>query len=656
MSRLALIEEPVSRPQLETAIASALADENTLIFLDTSLLIWVYSLHEAARQELIDWLLNGRPEGSVKVPRRVAHEFSRHRRNDTVLMPFKGVSTVPKLVRQLQRWAHLVADDTVAQRAGFADRAAYLAQLDAVNAQIGNLIKPIQNVKHVQKVDTDLTPVINQLAMSGDIFTGIEHLQRQYEARAEVRMPPGFRDAKKKGQGGDADAEPALEPETHGANRFGDFAIWNEILTSLEPTAPEAGPRPSAVMIITHDVKDDWSYTPMRIIDVDGKTKNNEVSVLRVTVAQPMLAHELFVRTGIETLHIINAPQLARIATRHGIGTPLEELARAAQVEELTDIENAAEIASDDAEVGGEGPQVPDLADQPIDATDAQAEIEGEEEVPAEPAPAPMAEEPAADAAAFLANLPGEVSADRTYLGDPLGDPNMEKVIADLKSSSWYTQNPAAERGMKLLRDGLVSLKQAFIFGRNIYQAACGSANEPIGILSNLATELEEIPVDRAVIFYAGALCEAYFDKQGQPRRRPKAAKIADLFGLQRHPRYAQSVAWLQAALAPHAEQYLALPSADPPIRQFRIVFAADDAQRVEAIMYGDIPLTEPFDIDTNGDPLPPRAQHQRLSQRISRHFAIPESQFTLLPGYEEPVSFGELQLRDWGIATAVTW
>jgi hypothetical protein len=37
--------------------------------------------------------------------------------------------------------------------------------------------------------------------------------------------------------------------------------------------------------------------------------------------------------------------------------------------------------------------------------------------------------------------------------------------------------------GRQLLESGSTSLLQAFIYGRNIYQAACGSAGKPIGIL-----------------------------------------------------------------------------------------------------------------------------------------------------------------------------
>lgn len=653
MSRLSLVEEPVNRRDIEDAIARALADDATLIFLDTSLLLWMYSLHDAARRELIDWLLNSRTAGRVRIPRRVTHEFSRHRRNPSVLAPSRGMSTVPKLLKQLQRSAHLVIDDRAAQRAGFADRADYLRELEGANALIDRLVAPVRPALDGKKIEADLIPAINQLAMDGDIFTGIDQLQREYEARAEVRMPPGFRDLKKKGQGGDNAQDTSRgDLETNGANRFGDFAIWNEILESLALASPDAAPAAPAVIIITHDVKDDWSYTPQRIVDLDGRAKANDEKIIPlVTVPQPLLAHELLLRTGIEALHIITAPLLARFMTRPGAPSPLVELARATQVEEEAQIEDAAEAA-----VGATA------SDVPVEVSPGSDENAAEVQLPVEVAPVapPMegasGELPAADAIAFLEALPGDVRADQAYQGDAAGASEMESVIRDLKSLNWYTQNPAVDRGMKLLAAGGTTLQQAFIFGRNVYQAACGSANEAIGVLYNLVSELTPVQVDTANAFYAGALCEAYFDKQGQVRARPKAGRISELFSIQTEPRYAASVAWLNTALADVADHYLALPSATPPLYQFDIAFSAADDRLVEAIRFGNIALTEPFDLNSNGDVLPPRAQHARLSQRISKHFAIPENQFLLLPNFTDTVTFGDLQLKDWGPETTVVW
>lgn len=658
MSRLCLVEEPVNRQNLEDQIAQALADDDTLIFLDTSLLLWMYSLHDAARRELIDWLLNSRTAGRVRIPRRVAHEFSRHRRNPSVLAPSRGMSAVPKLLKQLQRSAHLVIDDRAAQRAGFTDRADYLKELQNANTLIDKLVAPVSLASDGKKIEADLIPAINQLAMEGDIFSGIDQLQREYEARAEVRMPPGFRDLKKKGQGVDNERGSArAEPDTNGANRFGDFAIWNEILASIGLAPPDAAPAAPAVIIITHDVKDDWSYTPLRILDLDGRAKANDEKTIipLVTVPQPLLAHELFLRTGIDTLHIITAPQLARFMTRPGAVSPLVELARATQVEEEAQIEDAAEAAAEAA--GGDIARAGRIEPAPNAdnvAVDAPPPIEVAPVAP--PLEGANGELPPADAIAFLEALPGDVRADRTYLGDAAGAPEMESVIRDLKSLNWYTQNPAVERGMQLLAAGPTSLRQAFIFGRNIYQAACGSANEAIGVLYNLVSELEPVQVDTANAFYAGALCEAYFDNQGQVRARPKAGRISELFSIQTEPRYAASVAWLNAALAEVADHYLALPAAAPPRYHFDIAFSAADDRQVEAIHVGNIALTEPYDLNSNGDGLPPRAQYARLSQRISKHFAIPENQFLLLPNFTDTVSFGELQLRDWGPETEVVW
>jgi hypothetical protein len=521
-----LIIEPLDRDSLEADIAVALVLQSTRVFLDTSTLVWLYRLHDAARKEFVDWIVNGPQSGRVHIPRRVLHEFSRYRRDAAVLLPFKQqLKALPALLQQLDQWAHLITDDARAKAFGFESRAKYLSDVGDLSKSAVRLLKPINAASDLEKLDAELTPVFNDLALDADIYMDITDLQRAYEARAEARMPPGFKDVKKIKKS--IEAEPVYEdetagiPELAGANRFGDYVIWEEILRfcALQEDI-------ETVIILTHDQKPDWSYTPQKIIDNDGHTKPNPKGPFRVTVAHPLLAHEARVRASVENLYIITVPQLALVASRRRLSLSLAELSRAVQVEAEATLD-AAE--ADEVQEGAE----PATEAREVEAT--TVEMQPAEELATQRAAA-------GDIVEFLRDLPQEASADRLYTRDPTGAQAMDQVVTRLKSLNWYTQNPAATEGLQLLRQGSPSLLQAFIYGRNIYQAACGSATIPVSIIEHLPDELAQVNDDLAIGMYAGALFEAYFNKDGEIRSRPKSERITELFTFQDTVRFRPAI------------------------------------------------------------------------------------------------------------------
>lgn len=71
----------------------------------------------------------------------------------------------------------------------------------------------------------------------------------------------------------------------------------------------------------------------------------------------------------------------------------------------------------------------------------------------------------------------------------PLAEhPTVSPIIIDLKSSNWYTQNPAINKIFQLDLSAL-SDDVLFVLGRNIYQTACGGENRANEILDNLRSE-----------------------------------------------------------------------------------------------------------------------------------------------------------------------
>ncbi len=628
-----LIIEPVDRLELEREIAAALIDPASRIFLDTNVLMWTYGLHQGARTDLCAWLQAGPQAGRIHVPRRAIHEFSAHRDASEKLYPFgQEFKPLGKLMERFEQMAPLVADDEWALANGFVDRASYLRQIANARAEVRRLVGPVTKGEKLEKLHQQLLPVFNALALDGDIFSNMSALHEAYEARAELRVPPGYKDLRK-GKGAQAANLAAGVPAMSGANRFGDLAIWDEILRFVEFEAPET----TAVIIITHDIKPDWSYTPSRIVDSDGRTKPNPQSgPAQLTVAQPMLVHELRKRTGAMLLYIATVPQLAVVANNHEVGFKFSELARAVQVgaeeEEATDEQTAI---SDDA-VASEN-----------ESEGAAGFLNGHAAPNAEPeAVAIEWVEPVEGAAlaAFLAAPPAEALADRTYVADREGPVDFDAAIKGLRSSNWYLQNPAVREGMALLSEGRATLLQAFIFGRNLYQAAVGTAADAMRLLEDFSSRVAHCPPPLAAAVYAGALFELYFDGEGSLRLVPKDGQIGPLLKHQQTEDLAPAIGFIRERLGD--AHLLVRPSADAPTVQLNLSF---DGETVTGVALGEVQLTEPHDdADFGVSPLPESASWRRLRSLVADYFAAPEEQIELEPVFEGTRFLADLQFIHW--------
>ena len=91
------------------------------------------------------------------------------------------------------------------------------------------------------------------------------------------------------------------------------------------------------------------------------------------------------------------------------------------------------------------------------------------------------------------------------------------KILTALKSHNWYTQSPAIDSIFKLDWDHLRD-DEVFVLGRNIYQCACGTERNALGILKNLRRELAKIPEKAALHLLNGMFFEVYFNGEGEFR------------------------------------------------------------------------------------------------------------------------------------------
>jgi hypothetical protein len=141
-----------------------------------------------------------------------------------------------------------------------------------------------------------------------------------------------------------------------------------------------------------------------------------------------------------------------------------------------------------------------------------------------------------------------------TIPGRPLG-----KLIADLGSCNWYTQNPAID-GINSTVLAVASKDELFVLGRNIYQTACGGSTSAETLVSSLDTWLGAFEQEIAFHILNGMLYEIYFDRHGRIREIKKTDKLDAVFALEEDLRFLTSFDFIAQALLPYQKSLFYVP------------------------------------------------------------------------------------------------
>ena len=133
------------------------------------------------------------------------------------------------------------------------------------------------------------------------------------------------------------------------------------------------------------------------------------------------------------------------------------------------------------------------------------------------------------------------------------------EIIEGLKSSDWYRQNPAmAKITADHLGDG--TKDECFVLGRNIYQAACGTAKSATAFVEDLRRSLGSLPGNVGFHLLNGMLFEIYFDSRGLRRRKVKAEYLDEVFALEEDTAHADSFQFIQRRLQPYRDLLFYFP------------------------------------------------------------------------------------------------
>jgi len=157
------------------------------------------------------------------------------------------------------------------------------------------------------------------------------------------------------------------------------------------------------------------------------------------------------------------------------------------------------------------------------------------------------------------------------------------QVIAGLKTHNWYEQNPA----MALLNPtsmNKMAKNSLFVVGRNIYQAACGSANSAQVFINEFMKRTAGVDHDKRKAILDGMLFEAFFDSKGKLRKRIKGDMFDELFDLQRYEQLGDSFDFIAEALNAAGGDFYVLPGKGHELAVTVSAKKKKDAHYVDAV------------------------------------------------------------------------
>ena len=135
----------------------------------------------------------------------------------------------------------------------------------------------------------------------------------------------------------------------------------------------------------------------------------------------------------------------------------------------------------------------------------------------------------------------------------------LHSEILSLRSHNWYTQNPvASDLIASTLNDS--DDDAAFVLGRNIYQAACGSARDISTYITYFRERTTEVHTKTRKALLDGMLFEVFFNSKGQLRDNFKTSKFNSVFEFQKFSEFNDSFAFISDVLATYQNRFYAIP------------------------------------------------------------------------------------------------
>lgn len=227
-----------------------------------------------------------------------------------------------------------------------------------------------------------------------------------------------------------------------------------------------------------------------------------------------------------------------------------------------------------------------------------------------------------------------DATADSQYVLNPVTP--VKESISGLKSSNWYTQNPAIN---KLTNNDLKSADSdsLFVLGRNIYQAACGDANAAISYITNFHKKVAEIPSEKYKPILDGMLFEVFFNSKGELRKGFKISKFNDIFELRKISEFAPSFEFIAEVLLNHQNRFYVIPGKQ---RSVSVDVVAEQNESGEFLVTGvffeGVNVLRKTGANVVDDIGAYPIKYEKLLQNISNEMVIPQNQLTVNVNFDQ--------------------
>lgn len=132
-------------------------------------------------------------------------------------------------------------------------------------------------------------------------------------------------------------------------------------------------------------------------------------------------------------------------------------------------------------------------------------------------------------------------------------------IIKDLKSYTWYTQNPAiAKLDSKLMNT--FDENSLFLLGRNIYQSAVGGSHDAIYFINEFNEKTKLINKEKVKSLLDGIIFEIFFNRDGEIREHFKLSQFNNVFSLLESEEFQESFKFIYDILCGYTHRFYVIP------------------------------------------------------------------------------------------------
>jgi hypothetical protein len=227
------------------------------------------------------------------------------------------------------------------------------------------------------------------------------------------------------------------------------------------------------------------------------------------------------------------------------------------------------------------------------------------------------------------------------------------KIIAGLKAHNWYVQNPALDM-LNAAAANKMAKNNLFVIGRNIYQAACGSAAVANAFASDFLGKTSGFAADKRKALLDGMLFEVFFDADGQLRKTIKGGFFNDLFELQRHKELKESFEFIAEALNAARGDFFTVPGKGHELAVTVSATKKKGISFVDAIYVGGVNVLrdeeDPW-LDADGKQIYSKIGPHRLESELSEQMVVLARLLKVTYTPKEAGEAGELHIpRGWTV------